>query len=279
MQQILTNLLNIGIRWLHTLQDNLPSIVTGLLVLLLAWLLARVASGLLRRSLNLRQTDPDFAALMVRLLRGVIISLGLLVALEQIGTDVTALLTGLGILGFTIGFALQDVAKNFVAGLLILVNQPFDLGDTIGVAGYTGRVADINLRDLVMQAEDGLYVRIPNGDVITQTLVNYTRTRRRRMELRIGVAYSADLEAAHAAALAAVRAVPGVLHDPAPEVVFDQFGDWAVQGAVTFWVEGGLDAHAAAQTAGLKAVKRAFEQAGIELPPAPQAGLNQPGRS
>jgi small conductance mechanosensitive channel len=266
MDVVLANLLDILSQWLLDVQANLPAILAGLLVLLLAAYLSRLFSNLLARSLKLRRADPEFAALLARLLRGAVLGLGIVLALEQAGADVSALLTGLGILGFTLGFALQDISKNFVAGLLILLNQPFDLGDTVEVNGFTGKVMDINLRDLRMETVDGRYVRIPNGDVMTSSLTNYSRTTRRRIELRVGVAYDTDLEAARSAAVQAARLVPGLMAEPAPEFVFDTFGASAIEGALYYWVDLTQTGYWNAQTAGLREVKRAFEAAGIQIP-------------
>ncbi|MBI3158693.1 MAG: mechanosensitive ion channel family protein [Chloroflexi bacterium] len=266
MDAVLANLLDILSNWLLDVQANLPAILAGLLVLLLAAYLSRLLANLLARSLRARRTDPEFVALLARLLRGAVLALGIVLALEQAGADVSALLTGLGILGFTLGFALQDISKNFVAGLLILLNQPFDLGDTVEVNGFTGKVMDINLRDLRLESVDGRYVRIPNGDVMTSSLINYSRTTRRRIELRVGVAYNTDLEKARNTALQAARLVPGLLDEPAPDFVFDTFGASAIEGALYYWIDMAQTGYWNAQTAGLGEVKRAFEAAGIRMP-------------
>jgi len=97
--------------------------------------------------------------------------LGIIIALQQVNFNVTAFLTGVGILGFTVGFALQDVSKNFVAGLLLLLQQPFNIGETIQVAGYTGRVSAINMRATELGTHDGQIVLIPNATVFTSPIV------------------------------------------------------------------------------------------------------------
>jgi small-conductance mechanosensitive channel len=96
---------------------------------------------------------------------------GVVVSLQQVNFDVTAFLTGVGILGFTVGFALQDVSKNFVAGLLLLLQQPFVIGETIQVTGYTGEVTAITMRATEIKMEDGQLVMIPNATVFTSPIV------------------------------------------------------------------------------------------------------------
>ncbi len=266
METVLANLLTILNNWLEQAGQNLPKLIAAVAIVLLALGLANLVRRLLVRTLRARQTDPELIALLARLVRGAIILLGLVLALEQAGTDVSALLTGLGILGFTLGFALQDISKNFVAGLLILITQPFDLNDTIEVAGFTGKVLDINLRDMVIEAADGRYVRIPNGDVITSSLVNYTRTQRRRISLRFTVASQTDLPQAREIALAALQDLPGLLNPPAPEVVFDTFGLLGIEGTAHYWINTRQTDYWSGQTAGLHALQSAFQTAGIEIP-------------
>ena len=131
--------------WWNSLIENLPTIVVALVVLLLASWLARLLRNAASRALMLRNTDMEIIVLVSRLVQWSVIGLGILLAASQAGFDITAFLTGLGILGFTLGFALQDVSKNFVAGMLLLILQPFDLGDTIEVSGIQGKVIEVDL--------------------------------------------------------------------------------------------------------------------------------------
>jgi small conductance mechanosensitive channel len=91
-------------------------------------------------------------------------------------------------LGFTIGFALQDVSANFVAGFLLLIQQPFDIGNFIEVAGYDGKVLAVDLRATELLTSDGRRVMIPNSEVFSNPIINFTRTERRRIALPIGIA-------------------------------------------------------------------------------------------
>lgn len=269
MELLITNLQTILGGWLEQAGENLPRLVMATLVALFFLYLAGLLSRVLARSMKRRHTNPEYVDLLARLLRGSVIVLGVVLALEQAGTDVSALLTGLGILGFTLGFALQDISKNFVAGLLILFTQPFTLGDVVEVAGFSGRVRDINLRDLVMEANDGLYVRIPNADVITGSLINYTRTHKRRIALRLRVAYDTDLAIARAAILRGLKNVPGLLETPQPEVVFDTFGVLGIEGEARYWIDVTQTELPTGQMTGIQEIQRAFEELGISVPTGP----------
>ncbi|MEJ2758381.1 MAG: mechanosensitive ion channel family protein, partial [Anaerolineales bacterium] len=179
--------------------------IAGLLIFLVSVYLARLFSRMAGRVLERRQKDKELNLLITRLVRWTVISLGIILALEQAGQDVTALLTGLGILGFTVGFALQDVSANLVSGILLLFEQPFDIEDSIQVAGYAGTVKSINLRATEMLTWEGLRVLIPNRDVFTNTITNYTRITQRRIGLSVGVGYDSDLTIVEETALNAVK--------------------------------------------------------------------------
>ncbi len=249
----------------------LPGLISGIVVFLVtlylsAWIARAVAAAAERR-----QTDPELIVLLRRFTRWTVFIFGTLLALEQVNFDVTSLIAGLGIVGFTLGFALQDVAKNFVAGILLLLQQPFNIGDTIEVAGYTGSVLDIDLRTTEILATDGRNVAIPNGDVFVSPITNYSRTPRRRVQLRAGVAYDLDLAHVSEVALQALDAVPGILREPAPEVAFDAFGGSAVEFTAYYWIDTeGVSMREsdvrAAQDAGIKSIKAAFERESIEMP-------------
>jgi small conductance mechanosensitive channel len=151
------------------------------------FLLSRWLSTAVRPAAGRQEHRENISLILSRLTRWAILVLGLTLAAEQIIPNVTSLLAGLGIAGFTLGFALQDVAKNFIAGLLILLQRPFEIGDVIQVSGFTGTVLDISLRTTDMRTADGLLVTIPNGDVFVSSITNYTRAPQRRIEIQAGV--------------------------------------------------------------------------------------------
>jgi len=214
-----------------------------------------------------RNLDHELTVLFGRLAYWGVAILATVLALDQVNFNVVAFVAGLGIVGFTIGFALQDIAKNLVAGILLLLQQPFDIGELIEVNGYSGKVEDISLRATELRTFDGLLVYIPNADVYTSPLTNLSRAPRRRVELKVGVAYDTDLDTATEVVLAALAGVPGViLDDPAPQVVFKAFGDSAIELSAYYWFDTAATGYFIAQDSGVKAVTQAFRAAGIEIP-------------
>lgn len=250
------------------LLDFVPRLGVAILVYLIARLISSSAARLIRRSMEMQKRDTELIVLLEMLTRWGILALGIVLALEQLAPGrFSSLIAGLGIAGFTIGFALQDVAKNFVAGILLLIQQPFEIGDSIEVADFGGTVLDISLRATELRTWDGRRVFIPNGDIFVSPIVNFSRAMRRRIEISIGVAPDSDLDHVARVTLDTIaKSVSGVLTDPAPQVVFSQFGESTIDIKVLYWIDTGEAGVLQAQDEGVRGIKEAFEDQGIEMP-------------
>jgi small-conductance mechanosensitive channel len=150
--------------------------------------------------------------------------------------------------------------------MLLLLQQPFDIGDAIEVGDFSGTVVVVDLRATELRTFDGKNVLIPNAQVFTSPIVNYGRANRRRVELTAGVAYDSDLEFVRQKALESISAITGVLQDPAPNVVFDNLGPSTVDFTMYYWIDTGQIGLLDAKDAGVRAIKRTFEQVEIEMP-------------
>ena len=245
----------------------LPKLGLAILIYLAARIVSSWAVRILRKGMQRRGHDPEIILILEMLTRWGIIGMGIVLALEQIAPGkTTSLVAGLGIAGFTLGFALQDVAKNFVAGILLLLQQPFEIGDSIEVAGYGGTVLNITLRATEMRTWDGRHVLIPNGDVFVSPIVNFSKATRRRVDINIGVAYDSDLDRVTRVALEALKEVPGLLQEPAPSVVFSTFGDSAIEFTTYYWVDTETTGLGTAKDTGVRFIKDAFKRENIEIP-------------
>ncbi|MCB0120501.1 MAG: mechanosensitive ion channel family protein, partial [Anaerolineales bacterium] len=198
--------------------NSIPSIISAILILVVSYYGGVLLSRLLRRVLQRQNADTGVVHLLTKSLKWAIISLGVIAAL-QIFFDVTAFLAGLGILGFTIGFALQNIMQNFVSGVILLVQRPFTVGQVVSIAGFDGTVLKIGLRTTEMKTLDGRIVFLPNGDVLAQPIINFTRANLRRIELPIGVAYDSNPDVVRAIILDEIKQVKGYLETPEPLVV------------------------------------------------------------
>jgi len=259
------NMEKLLVEWQADLGALLPKLAVALLIFLISLYLAKLVSGLLRRVLEQRKVNSGAERLVSETARWSIIVYGSVMALQQFA-DVTAFLAGLGILGFTVGFALQDVMKNFAAGVLLLLQKPFRIGDNISVASFDGTVTAIDLRSTEIRTFDGRTVIVPNADVLNHAIINFTRSVNRRIELSVSVAFGSELEQVQKLVLDAIGQVPGLLDDPAPQVVFRNFGDSSIHFAVFYWVDTTKVGLLAAQDAGLKLIKQTFEKHNINIP-------------
>jgi small-conductance mechanosensitive channel len=247
---------------------SLPALLAGILVFGLFAILGRVAGAVIRRAGARIGMDGSLVLLLVRIASFLLLLFGgLVAAVVAVPTFRPGdLIAGLGITTVAIGFAFKDILQNFFAGVLILWRRPFHVGDEIRSGEYEGIVEAIDARSTQIRTFDGERAFLPNGDVFARAILVRTAHPQRRGKFVIGIGYSASIEDAQAAILAAVAATEEVLEDPAPAVYVTDFSPSSVDLTVYFW----LDAH---RSSLLKvkhrvavAVKRALDEAGIEIP-------------
>jgi small-conductance mechanosensitive channel len=242
----------------------LPNVLTALFIFAISYYAGVWLSRLLVRVLKRQNAEPGVSHLLSQILKWSIIALGLITALQRF-FNVTAFLTGLGIIGFTIGFALQNIMQNFVSGVILLVQQPFKVGDEAKLSGFEGGVQKIGLRTTEMKLRNGLIAFLPNADVLAQPIINYTRASHFRVELPVSVSYDADLEDVRTFILDAVKTVSGYVDVPAPQVLSHTFGVSSVDLTIQFWISNTTDQHTAKDMA-LTKIKQAFANGNIEVP-------------
>ncbi len=257
--------------WLAQIVNGIPNVLTALLIFLASLYLARLVAGLLREFLGRRRMVSHVIELLARVLYWTILLIGVIMALQRF-FDVTAFLAGLGILGFTVGFALQDVMKNFAAGIILLLQQPFRVGEAISVAGFEGTILAIDLRATEMSTFDGRLVSIPNAAILTNPIINYTRAPRRRVDISIPVGTGQDVEAVRKLVLNALRGAPGSVSDPAPLVGVQEIGTTGVSLLGQFWVDITKSNPDIARDAALTRIQSDLEQRPAPIPNAAPAG-------
>jgi small conductance mechanosensitive channel len=147
-----------------------PRLVSGLAALAGFWLLGRIVAGVLTRVAAAEALDPDLTRLLGRSIRIAALAFGIVTALGTVGLDVKALVTGLGLTGFALGFALRDIIANVLAGILILFYKPFRRGDRISVAGSDGVITEIDLRYTILTVDDTTRVLVPNQTLFTNSI-------------------------------------------------------------------------------------------------------------
>ena len=188
----------------------------------------------------------------------------LVMAIKQVGIDVTPIIAGIGVTGFILGFAFQESLGNLASGLMIAMNEPFRVGDFVSVAGLDGTILEVNMMATVLSTADNKKVVIPNKNAWGAPIVNYSAMGKRRVDLTISVSYGTDLDKALAIAAEAVGQVPGVLADPAPGISIGSLDSSAVVLNVRPW--SAVADYWAVYSATYKAVKEAFDANGVSIP-------------
>lgn len=256
--------------WAEAFASMLPNLVVATLVLLAFWAFAKLATRGTSRIVRRLGASASATRLLSRIAGVAVFVSGLAIALGVLDLQrtVTSLLAGAGVVGLALGLAFQDIASNLLAGMSMSLRKPFNLGDEIKTSDFEGRVEDLDLRTTRLTTFDGQDVIIPNHDIYTNGLVNYTRSPRRRVDVAVGVGYDEDLQEVKEAAAAAGA---GEIHnrdpDRDPEVLFTAFGGSSIDLVVRVWTTaGGKRAYLEAQSDLIQRIKESFDAAGIGIP-------------
>lgn len=201
--------------------ERLPYLVFALLVFCVFWMVGVSVRSLTHRAVAGRQRARSLGLVLGRVSQGLIVFLGMMVALVIAvpGFHPGDLAQTLGIGTVAIGFAFRDILQNFLAGILLLLSEPFRIGDQIVVGAYEGTVEDIQTRATFLRTYDGRRVVIPNSNLFTQSVTVNTAFERRRLEYEVRVSGSNDVEHARQVVLNAVRAAQTDVEDAAPDVL------------------------------------------------------------
>jgi len=216
--------------------------------------------------------DDIIFDLLVRFSSFIIYTVAIVIALDLLGINVVPFVAGAGIAGVAIGFAAKDTLSNLIAGVLLIIDRPFEVGDRIEVwnapAGSStwGDVIDIGLRATKIKTTDNIIIIIPNNEIMLRDIINYTIISDKiRVRINIGIAYDANLQKAKKAILKVAQATEWVIDDPPPKVVVRNFGESAVGLQLRVWIH---DARRRMDTISdiTDKVKEAFDAEGIEIP-------------
>ena len=216
------------------------SILSGLFVIYLFVLLGRWVQGLLRDVLLPKmEADPSVIPIIATFSSYAIILIGVFVGLMVAGVDLTAVAVILGGLSVGIGFGMQELINNFSSGFILLFERSLVPGDIIETDGASGVVKDIRLRTTHIRTFDNMELIVPNGQLLGGTLINYSQkkdARHKRIHITVGASYNDNPHEVMAALMAAAKACPGVLADPAPQIFLMEFGDNSINYELRVWV-------------------------------------------
>ncbi len=202
--------------------------------------------------------------MIVSTARNLIIILGILIAISQLGISLGPLLAGLGIAGFIIGLALQDTLSNFASGLMILMYRPFDVGDVVEAGGVNGKVSHMSLVNTTFMTFDNQSMVVPNNLIWASVITNVTAQQTRRVDLTVGISYQDDIEKAEAVLRDVISEHEAVLDDPEPTIRLHELGESSVNFIVRPWVK--TSDYWDTYWDLTKAIKLRFDKEGISIP-------------
>ncbi|MDT0293144.1 mechanosensitive ion channel family protein [Mesonia ostreae] len=262
---------------LHNYYDYLisviPRIALGVFIIILGVLLANLITNFYRKRFLKKANDALMARFLAQAIKIVLVIIAIMIALEAAGLSsiATGLLTAAGGAAIVLGFAFQDIGKNFLAGIILAFNRPFNINDTIMIGEIFGKVKALNFRYTHIKTSDGRDIYIPNSDVLTKPVENYTADGFYRNEFIVGIGYEDNIDAAKKLILEIINANEDIVHgEPDHEnfVVETELAASTVNLKVFFWVHT-LDYRVASRILRglvIKKVKEALSDAGFNLP-------------
>jgi len=243
----------------------IPNLIAVLALLVGVWVANKLIGRMLRGSLQKTNIPQEMQSLLLRITRYSVSIVGLMMVVDQLGFNITALLAGAGVAGLAVSFAAQDTIANIISGVAIIIDRPFKKGDWIALGDLHAVVDDIRLRTTVLNTFDNESLVVPNKQLAQERIVNYTLTPRIRSRVDIGIAYKEDIEAARKVMLGTLQDDPKILSDPAPDVVVMGLGASSVDLQMRFWIENPRDKVVMAWKY-TERCKQALDAAGIEIP-------------
>jgi potassium efflux system protein len=255
-------------RWeIGSLTISIGAIAVALAILIFTVVLARLIRFVLETDVLPRmKLEPGVDGAISGLTRYILVAIGLLLALASMGIDSSQIAIVAGALGVGVGFGLQGIVANVIAGIVLMLERPVRLGDFIEVGQLVGRVDRIGLRSSTVRALDGAEVIVPNESLIGREVVNWTLSdRKRRVTVNIGVAYGTDPERVLRILSEATESHADVLGGVPPVVAFEGFGASSLDFVVQFWTADFADAQRLKSEVGIL-VNRALTAAKIEIP-------------
>lgn len=267
-----------GSEWLDVVAHYGVRVAIVIALMIVAWTLSGWASAIVRRGLGRVRFDETLTKFIANMVRWLILLLVVLTCISYFGLDTTSFAAVLGAAGLAVGLAFQGTLSNFAAGGMLLVFRPFKVGDAVSAAGVTGSINEISLFTTEIDTFDGRRIIVPNSAIYGSVIENITYHPRRRVEVAVGVSYTADIDTTRQVLEAAIQSVPQFVQDPEPAVVLNDLGASSVDWLVRAWAP--KEDFLAAKQALIRAVKMKLDQAGIEIPfPQMDVHLDSPASS
>jgi small conductance mechanosensitive channel len=257
------------LRWFREFIRLLPNIALASLILVVGFFVAKVlrnfSAKVVRRFTHHEAVNNLFSSFVYITTLGV----SFFVALSALHLDkaVTSILAGAGIVGLGLAFAFQDIASNFMAGIFLTIRRPLKIGDLIKTGDFMGHVKTINMRDTIIESFQGQFIIIPNKDIFQNSLQNFTRSGKRRVDIKAGVSYGDDLDKVKQVTLQAVKQVSVLDAEEPPRLFYESFADSSINYTLQLWINStDQPIFWQAQSEAIMLIKKAYDENGITLP-------------
>jgi len=255
--------------WVEQLILLLPNFLVAVFIFVIFYIVGRQARKWLVRPIRTISHSPALVDLMVNLVFILFFAVGLFIALSVLQLDkaVTSLLAGAGIIGLALGFAFQDIAANFVAGILMAIRKPLDIDDLVETNGHFGTVTHISLRSTIVRTTEGQHVIIPNKEIYNHPIVNYSVEGKRRVDIKCGISYGDDLEKVKKVVLEAINSIEYINREPEVSFFYTHFADSSINFTVRYWIDFQTQPdYLLAMSDGIMRIKAAFDKNDITIP-------------
>ncbi|HEY5713993.1 MAG TPA: mechanosensitive ion channel family protein [Candidatus Gracilibacteria bacterium] len=247
-----------------------PNAILAFLVFLLFIVAGKIISRITERGTVRLSRNVVIGGLVASMTRFIVIGIGLFFSLEilQLSKVVTSLLAGAGIVGLAMGIAFQDFVANIIAGIYLAIKKPLHVGHVVKTAGdQFGTVINMNLRSTIIETTQGQRVYIPNREVFQNPLINYSQKKIRRIDLPVGIQYTADLEMVKKVVLEVLENLSVREKSQPFEVFYTEFGDSSINFLARFWIQYTKETdYNSATDQAVMAIKKAFDKNHITIP-------------
>jgi small conductance mechanosensitive channel len=255
--------------WMRDFIRMLPNLLLATLVLVVGFYFSKIISRFARKTFNRFSHGAIITNLFGSFVYIFCIGITIFIALSILGLDkaLTSMLAGAGIAGLAFAFAFQDIAANFMSGILITLRRPLRVGDVVKVQDYMGKVQTVNLRDTVVMTFQGQMVIIPNKEVLQNPIENFSLLGKRRMDLGVGVSYGEDLQTVKDLTLEAVSSIPGLSPGDPISFFYEAFADSSINFTIRIWVATPEQPdYLRVRSEAIQKIKKAYDEAGITIP-------------
>lgn len=262
MKGFLVNLWETNSETIINLGKNILLLV---LVIVACVIVAKVLRKTVKRASDRNERfDETLVPMISSLLSYVVYAIGIIIVLDIFGINTTSIIAVLGAAGLAIGLALKDTLGNIAAGVMLILLRPFKKGDYIESGSYQGTVQEVNFFNTILETFDGLYISAPNGAVFNNSLKNFSRNGKRRMDIEVGISYGDSIDTAMEVLHKIAAEEKRFLAEPAPQVLVNSMGDSSVNLQLRGWADNADYWQTRFDLT--KKVKEDIEKAGLNIP-------------